>query len=916
MHGQMDSNMRNDNSRLVAALTCIGDGVITTDEFGIIDFMNNSAEQLTEWKLNEAVGQLIDNVFQLADFNTMEAIESPVRDTLTSGERVGLRRNTALITRNKYKFYISASCSPIRDANNKLCGAVIVFRDISRIRTMEEEISIERNNLKQTFEAIPSAMLLVDNNSEIKVVNKQFLDSFNSIQSMVLNHKLGDGLLCINSIEQGCQNGEHCNYCAVRKKIKEVLDSGKSCNDVILQHTIIYNGKKISPWLKINFVPVTIGGVKNVMIVADNITELIEKEKLATENHKKYQSLFLNMSDAFFLQRFILDAVGNPINFEFVEGNRSLEQMFNINLENNVVRETSELFDGFLQDLLSRIKDLIEVNGTFEKFSYEYKSIESSRWFSISAFIPAEGLLAVLISEITDSKLAHIYLLNSQEGLRKMKEEAEAANRAKSEFLANMSHEIRTPINGITGMIDLTMMTKLDEEQSKNLIAAKNCADSLLLIINDILDFSKLEAGKLRIIETDFNIDLVMEEIYKIHLIRANEKGLKLIFTILPNMPKYLHGDFNRLQQILNNLINNAIKFTDSGKISVVAEVINRTGNELNIQFSVEDTGIGISQANTNKLFKSFSQIDGSFTRRYGGTGLGLIISKQLIEMMGGDISVVSNEGKGTKFIFNLPFQIPQNKVDLVIEKKSYESKNEYDVLLAEDDMINQTFLSNMLTKLGHRVVVANNGKEALKAYNKGKFDLVLMDILMPDMDGVETLRCIRKQEREGEHIPIIALTAFALTGDRDKFINLGMDEYVSKPIKIDDLLFIMDKVVMLNDKDFSFTDRPIINENGELIFVNADNALSIEDLSPIILQLDAFLEELLGMENMNDCYYIEGLIHNIKELFNKLENQELKDLAFKIELSFRKGNCHDVLKNTELLRDKYEILKKSYIGG
>jgi len=503
-------------------------------------------------------------------------------------------------------------------------------------------------------------------------------------------------------------------------------------------------------------------------------------------------------------------------------------------------------------------------------------------------------------------------LLKSQKVLEKAVEAAEAANKAKSEFLANMSHEIRTPINGITGMIDLTLMSEIKEEQKKNLIAAKSCADSLLMIINDILDFSKLEAGKLKIIKSDFDLVSLLDDMKKIHMIRAKEKGLSLNYYITPGFSKFLYGDYSRLQQVLNNMINNAIKFTDYGEVDVFVKEIYRDDQDVCMEFTVKDTGIGISHENINKLFHSFSQIDASYTKRHGGTGLGLIISKQLIEMMGGNVNVTSEKGIGSSFIFTLPFRITEDPSKKVLEKKAYDSKNEYDILLAEDDKVNQTFLSAMLTKKGHRVVVANNGIEAIDAYKTERFDLILMDILMPVMDGIETLKQIRSMEPQEEHIPVIALTAFALMGDRDKFISLGMDEYISKPIKLDELLFLMDKVIAIKDRELNFNEIPMIDENGKLIFVNSREMLGAKRLSEVIAQVEETLNGLLNTVTLNDSYQVEEQINQVKKLFGELNSQGLQDLAFKTELAVRKGNMNDTKKYIKSIRDKFEIFKKT----
>lgn len=638
---------------------------------------------------------------------------------------------------------------------NLIASAISIEED--RKRTAKE--ILDRESVYRTlFNNSPSGILIENNKGQIIDCNFAVCNIFGYTIEEFKKKNVADLVPQVFKEE-------------VEENIRNILD-GKILDHVVTN--IRKDGSYCFLALRENKISLP-DGKDGILVIVNDITKRREIEIALRQSEEKYRSLVENITEVIFS----VDLEG-----KFTYISPVIKQLSYFEVEEIIGTPfTDYIHPDDLEGLIESFqKSLQGISEPYEFRVFDKKGgikfMRSSSRLKYENGNPV-GLHGVLI-DISHQKI-------SEEELKKAKTEAESAVKIKSQFLATMSHEIRTPMNGVIGMTDLLMLTNLNSEQKEYVETIKSSGEVLLSLINDILDFSKIESGKLKIENYPCDIRKCIEELINTFVPIAKTKKLKLKSFVYENVPNTIVSDSSRIRQILSNLISNAIKYTEQGEINVYINALSFVNGNIELEFSVKDTGIGIEKHSIPQLFQPFTQLDTSTTRKNSGTGLGLIISKHLVEMMKGKIRVESTPGMGSKFIFTITGKQDKENLKLEFEKKplNFNLSNEIplNILLVEDNLINQKVTVRLLKKFGYILDVAVNGSEALEMVKRKEYNIIFMDIQMPVMDGFEATKRIKRMFPVDKCPIVIAMTAAVMKGDKEKCLEAGMMDYIPKPV-------------------------------------------------------------------------------------------------------------------------------------
>ena len=770
----------------------------------------------------------------------------------------------------------------------------------------EEQINKQNARLQAIFESGSHMMWSVNSQFEITSYNQNF---YNSFFIEPLNQSVPEGRFTLDKLPALYQD----SLSILKDHYQEVFEGKNQHFELNLRGK---EGQNL--WREIYLNPIYLqdGTFEEVSGISLDITEKKLSQLALAKSEEKFRSIFESFQDVYYRT----DADGFIMLMS-----PSVQEML-----------------GYTQAEVLGLHSTVLYKDTTERESLvrAVRAQEKIRNFEVTLKTKSGRLRKVLINarllqddhknilgiegvcrDVTELKKIEMELIRA-------KEVAESSLQAKTLFLANMSHELRTPMNGIIGMIDLLHQTTVTEEQAEYVDTLRKSSDALLAILNDILDLSKIQAGKLVIHNTGIDLYYTLDKIYSLFYNRANQKDLDLTLTIDPDTPRYITTDETRFLQILSNLTSNAIKFTNSGKVNIFVSRKGNNDDNFTLEVKVQDTGIGITDENKKILFTNFTQLDDTSTKSFGGTGLGLAISKQLAELLGGEIGLDSVYGEGSTFWFKIATRVAKNQSEIVdnmqATKEAAANNEQFEtepyVLLVDDNQINQKVAIKLLTKLGCRCDLASNGFEAIELASNNVYDVIFMDIQMPEMDGIEATSKIKEMLQE-KCPPVVAMTAYSMKDDAEKFMNQGLDDYVPKPVKSQDLFNVITKWldrelldVELEEEEQEISPENILDES--VLFQLKD--LGGEDFARQLYQdFEDEAGELLSAakKEVDAEHYKEILstLHQIKGTASTLGLNHISGMAKELEHAIKADNLKPVPAGFQKLLQHFKKYSQSY---
>lgn len=861
--------------------------VIITDRDGKIEWVNKAFEHTSGYHLDEIKGTKPGNFLQGKDTdpNTINYLSNQIKNAQP------FECEILNYTKQQTPYWIKISGTPSFDKSGKVNQFFAMEEDITESIQAKKELEQVATRLSTVLTNLKTGILLEDENRKIIITNQEFCNIF----KIRISPDALIGYDCTETAEQSKKLFKDSD-----KFVKRINDLLKEKKDALNEMVFMADGRVLVR----DYIPI----IENAKYMGhlwkyEDITQKYLTTELIKMNEEKYRGILENMELG------LLEVDNDGI---IVNANKSFCSISGYSLTELIGKDPLKLLvDNKKQEARIVSKTQKRKSGTISVYE---TSILNKNGNTINLLISG-GPVFNNNKEVVGSIGIHLDIsdrkkLESELVLAKNK--AEESSKAKQFFLANMSHEIRTPLNAIIGLSSFMLMKNPSEEIRENLNILNFSANNLLALITDILDLSKIEAGKLDLVSSDFDLHQLIKGVYHTFLVKCDEKSIKLEYSIGKKVPQNVIGDSLRLTQVLNNLVSNAIKFTDKGGVELKVSALAFNGNTVQLLFEVKDTGIGISKKQKDVIFNEFVQADNKMTNHYGGTGLGLTISKYLIEMQGGSVGLKSKVNKGSNFFFKQHYELSFSAIDK--QEVADVSNNDHSllgkhILVVEDNVVNQRVVVSYLHHWGAETAIANNGKEAIELFNSRSFDLLIIDLYMPIMDGFETILKIRSIEgfdiisnskKFKTPVPIVALTASAELSVVNKAIKCGADSCITKPFNATQMLSKLSELINLNQESFSVKETEV-----ELMVVPTLKMykwISLKRLEDASLGSKNFVLEMLTMviDNSNLLFSDANkqLLNNDFSTFSKTIHKLKSNLLLfgldkiKKELSFMETNA------------------------